>query len=670
MLTVASGGPSSVGKGARHLNAVDGLRAFAVLTVLAFHLRNSILPGGFTGVDVFFTISGYVVSLALMGHTAERLGTFLSAFYLRRTARIYPALLVMLLTIGVVSALFLPRAVMTDANDATGSLAFWGLSNWGLVNLGDNYFSPTTDFNPFTHTWSLAVEEQFYLVFSPIAFLALRSLASVRTRWANSILPALCLASLGYSIWASLSHSVTAYYYLPSRFWELGAGALLLQAHTSGRLLPRTVAAQGRCALGGMALLVLSVVFADPHVFPFPWAIPAVAGTALFISAAAVPADLGETRTPVLRFFASPPVVFVGLISYSLYLWHWPLIVLARWTYGLQGASYAVVALGTLGLAALSYRVVETPLKRAFRRSARPGVALALSLVVVYTCQRVYRSATSRLPRHSLSVTQGSDWHVDGIPPEGLAASPAKVWGRHSIYVLGDSHAYAYSGIFIRLNESYGPHVRLFSKGGCAVPQEAMPNADPVCRDFISESFGEVVKDAQPGDVVFLPALRVARLSEQWAENTEADRTGLQKGAAWVVGPAGVEETGRVLDRLEKAGVTVVMDAPPPVFPAPAFRCADWYDRDNPVCRDGTTVSRRFFEEWRRPAMSALEELRRRHPKLMVWDPLDALCPSSVCSALDAGGRPLFFDGDHLSSHGDDVLVPSFVRLLSSVWSR
>jgi len=150
---------------------IDGLRAIAVLSVILYHLKASWLPGGFTGVDVFFVISGFVVSASVDRLPPVGGWAGLARVYARRIRRIVPALVVCLLVTAVLSALFIPESWLSETSDKTGRRAFFGLSNWVLASTGNDYFSPRTEFNPYTHTWSLGVEEQFYLLF-PLLFLA------------------------------------------------------------------------------------------------------------------------------------------------------------------------------------------------------------------------------------------------------------------------------------------------------------------------------------------------------------------------------------------------------------------------------------------------------------------------------------------------------------------
>ncbi|MDV2216902.1 acyltransferase family protein, partial [Burkholderia pseudomallei] len=356
-----AGGPAAHGKTA-YLPYIDGLRAWAVLSVMLYHLDARWLPGGFAGVDIFFVISGFVVSVSVANRGPMSLGPFLLFFYARRMRRILPALVAALLATALVSTLFIPASYLSDRNRTTGLLAFFGLSNVILGAPGGDYFSPKAEFNPYTHTWSLGVEEQFYLLF-PLLFHAWR--AGGKRRYASAALFAagLC-ASLAWSVWARPAMHAQAFYLIFGRFWELAAGVLLYQCVArAGRPAGRPAAAFGiEAGVWASAVAVLAgFVASKPALYPFPGALVPVAGALGLLGLLH-----GRARaSPVRAALEQPALRFVGRISYSLYLWHWPVFVVFRWTLGLDSAGgKASALLVACALATASYRFIETPLRR------------------------------------------------------------------------------------------------------------------------------------------------------------------------------------------------------------------------------------------------------------------------------------------------------------------
>src|SRR5208282_3269736 len=332
----------------RYRRDVDGLRAVAVLPVLLFHAGLPGFPAGFVGVDVFFVISGFVITGGLIG--AINAGRFsITNFYVRRFRRILPALVVtvMATTVGVILVLS-PEArqdfassVMATATFAS-NIYFWRKSG---------YFDPQSGGRPLLHTWSLAVEEQFYIVIPLALWLGVR-LFGRRVWWLFALGACLSLAFSTYLIERAPSAD---FYLLPSRAWELLVGCLLVLAP-----LPplRSRAIREGCAVIGAGLIAWAVLVFNSDI-PFPGvaaAVPAF-GAALLIYAG------GSGPSAVSRALSWGPVVGIGLISYSAYLIHWPLIVLTRAVQlrDLTATQGLIVVAVSLALALLSWRYVETP---------------------------------------------------------------------------------------------------------------------------------------------------------------------------------------------------------------------------------------------------------------------------------------------------------------------
>jgi hypothetical protein len=212
-------------------------------------------------------------------------------------------------------------------------------------------------------------------------------------------------------------------------------------------------------------------------------------------------------------------------------------------------------------------------------------------------------------------------------------------------------------------------HVWLFSKGGCRLFNLITPNdrSKTACGRFTAQAVEQVASRLGKGDVLFLPSMRVARLGEMWGgviPPAPQDPAAEARDRL-----AAMDETSALVQLALSRGADVVVEAPLPVFRAPPFRCADWFNRMNPVCSPGFEVPRAVEEAHRADAMRALAELQRRHPAVKIWDPMPVICPGTACKAFQSG-QPLFFDGDHLSGYGDDVLAPDFERFLGTLRQR
>jgi len=676
----------------RYFPYIDGLRALAVLSVIAYHLDARLLPGGFTGVDVFFVISGFVVSASMSHLQRPRLLDYLGYFYSRRIRRIAPALVACLMVTGVASALFIPQAWLSDTSNEVGRWAFVGLSNFVLLRTDGDYFSPKVEFNPYTHTWSLGVEEQFYVLF-PLLFFAW-AFGARGKKWSMALFAAGFVASLAYVIHIAQAKPALAFYMLTTRFWQLAAGVLLFQALSHARSSDGAPRLSARAATVGavvsLGLLGVSLATARAGHSPWPDSVPAVLGTLGLLGFLYRP-DAGGPLRMVLE---NASVRWIGRLSYSLYLWHWPVFVLMRWTVGLETLPTYLMALTlTFALAALSYYFIETPFRRAaVFRNAHKVAVIGVGVIAIFAFMGAYRKVGRMQPDLSLSVTarQADDWypmgrqtrpaypdcaatgHLETVPGADLriyskssCTQPSAV-GR--LFVIGDSHAAAYMGLYAKLAAESGRDVYLYTRAGCSFVS-LQPERDyrqPHCRQFGEGALADVQTRAKPGDVLFLPALRIPRYADQWMGIDPAEVQDEMFGAKAIADRREAELKAReMLQPLAARGMSIVFEAPKPVFRSPPYRCADWFSRDNPACRDGLTMQRADLEALRRPVMESFANIAAQVPGVSVWDPFPILCPGATCRVEDEG-RPLYFDADHISGYANRKLMPAFVAHLSA----
>jgi peptidoglycan/LPS O-acetylase OafA/YrhL len=679
-------------------NDIDGLRALAVLSVMLYHLSASIMPGGFVGVDIFFVISGFVVSASLANVATERAGhllrfdRFVAFFYARRLARIGPALILVLLTTALLATLFVPRAWLSEFNERTGLYAFYGLSNWVLQTNVDTYFAPRAEFNPYTHTWSLGVEEQFYVVFPFLFFLWVAARRTLTRRMATASLIGLGVASLIGCIWAMKHAPTSAFYGIVFRFWELATGVALFQLTAKGsgvsakRGLPANVA-----PWLGLVAIAATFAYASAAEFPWFWAVPPVVGAALLIGG--VQADVAH---PLRRMFAHPALVWIGKRSYSLYLWHWPVYVLLRWTSGIDQWLMQVIAIAvTFALATASYHWIELPIRHHSALQRRPPVLrVFVFLLALMAGWGVMTGLFASQPLLGLSTVSrnATDWYVTNRMPAVVGLNPlCKVdmayralaggqvisyvptgcpvaAGPEKLFAIGDSHATAYLPMFDRLSIETGIAVSVYTSAGCGLLDLKMPmtvGRPPGCIEFARAAVADVHALAKAGDVVFLASLRQWRYADQWAAFDEkAVLATARSDTAKSWAQQALAEAPEWLDPLAVSGVTILFEAPKPIFKSPTFRCADWFNAGNPICRGGIVQPSADLEALRAPMLASMRALAAANPAIKIWDPFPILCPSETCSAV-VDGKPLFFDGDHLSAHGNMVLYPAFREALA-----
>ena len=683
----------------RYRPDIDGLRAAAVLSVMLYHLKATLLPGGFVGVDVFFVISGFVVTSSLVANPPGSLSGFVGEFYARRLARILPALVLVLVASAFAATLFIPKAWLSDLSEQTAKYAFFGLSNWVMQSNSDFYFAPRAEFNPYVQTWSLGVEEQFYLITPFLVYIWIRSLRSkqgIRSRATIGGLFFLSLLSLLACAWATDFAPIVAFYFIGCRLWELGAGVLLFlctfkDQEDQDEVEPVQGGSgwQNATALVGAACLGLAFLYADMESFPWPWALLPVAGTLLLIQSSTTrPCD------PVRRILASAVAVWIGKRSYSLYLWHWPVYVLMRWTIGLETAWLMGIAVATtFGLSIFSYRWVEQPLRHNLKIEAWPKVIRIAFFVLLPICG--YLLATNFFDHrrfYSLSIVSRNqlDWYASvgmGDPDTGGRQCKVRVeWHSHSgsserryvpsqcrdgvqsrtIYVLGDSHAAALGPALYEMSAANGILIRTFVQSGCSYLGLMRPltKASAGCLEFVRSVTREVVETSQPGDQVLLPSLRLLRYSDQWGASRVKEMFPVMYSPANMASrEESIEDAQRWLQQLADAHLEVFFVAPSPIFRAPAFRCSDWFNRMNPICHGNNEQLRSELEALRAPVLENMTALSQIFPNLQVWDPFPLLCPEEVCRT-HMGGRPLFFDGDHLSGYGNLFLYPHLSEFL------
>lgn len=331
---------------------IDGIRAFAVIVVIINHFNKDLLPSGYLGVDIFFVISGFVITASLASRPSKNFHDFLMSFYTRRVKRLVPALVLFVFITSILISLFNPDPGTTFK---TGITSLFGLSNLYLFRLSTDYFSSSTELNAFTHTWSLGVEEQFYLLFPFLVWFTgfSRLNATKGKRNLFLLVGALSIASLISFFYNYSTNQPAAYFLMPNRLWEIGAGCLLFLSINNSVNFPYILKKIP-------SLIVVTAILATLFV-DFKFATQTT--FAIVVLTCVLLASL-RPGTITYSLFINPKIVYIGLISYSLYLWHWSVLSISRWTIGIHWWSVPFQVAIILFLSIVSYRYVETPLRR------------------------------------------------------------------------------------------------------------------------------------------------------------------------------------------------------------------------------------------------------------------------------------------------------------------
>lgn len=636
---------------------IDGLRALAVAAVVLFHYRVPGFGGGFVGVDVFFLISGYLITGLILKQMDEG-GFSLRQFYERRIRRIFPALFAMLAVATIVAAiLFFPISFGKFGKSLLATSFF--ASNFEFWREA-GYFDVAADQKPLLHLWSIAVEEQFYLIF-PALLLLIGARSKARLAFGVA---AIFAASLAFSIWSAHHARTAGYYLLPSRMWELMLGALLAIGAVK---IPAKGKLNDIASIGGLALIGYSI-FRYSHSTPFPGvaALIPCAGAALIVAA--------DQRAALNRALSLKPVVFLGLISYSLYLWHWPIYVFGR--AALFRAPTPLETTGLIGLsialAAASWRYVEQPFRNRSFRLPRPvlfrgaGVAMAATaacaavLVLGHGLPQRFspniRAILAEASDHEPRIHECFGLTADDVRKGRLCAIGAKA-ERASFLLWGDSHADALIPAVQSVAKRQG-------RGGLFAGTDSCPPLLGVKRADTAKcaAFNEAV-----AKIATSKAIKEVILEARWAKNAEGSSFG-QEPAGRVrlyddISPGRTEKETRDvfyrgLDRtvaaLRSAGKKVILVASVPEvgFPVPPVLARAKLADPNAKL----TTSAAVYRERQKFVLWSFAQMRKRYGAEVVY-PDRVLCPDGACRVA-LNGRPLYRDAHHLSVFGAKQLTP------------
>jgi peptidoglycan/LPS O-acetylase OafA/YrhL len=507
--------------------------------VVSNHLNHSWLEGGFLGVDIFFVISGYVITASINGRVNQPIGLFLGEFYRRRVQRLAPALITCIAITGLLTCLF-----VTDPNSSliTGATALFGVSNIYLLHESTNYFGLDASLNTFTQTWSLGIEEQFYLIFPAVAWWLMARDQNKARRGIRpiflAVLTGLIVLSLYSFFKACLTDPNAAYFLTKTRLWELLAGAVLFE-------LRRNRTSQGRdrqsnpIAILPLALLIIALgQTADNAIFTIP--VTVIATTSLLWAL--------EQPSWVKKVLMLSPLRQLGLISYSLYLWHWSVLCLARWTVGTEGWWLLVLIVLMLGLAIASHRWIETPLRhRAWANKSRGtflkggAISTGLAGLMVWLAlggggQRLHAgeatltksqalkeqivdgTSISRTACHISKTTSLTKENFDNKARQCTASlMPPKSHSdpqKPTIFVAGDSHASALIPLEdVLYQEGFG--VAHMSMDGCIFPPLNHGNSNQKCNHFQQQWSAWILNQGQPNDIILVSTYWLSHLGER-----------------------------------------------------------------------------------------------------------------------------------------------------------
>lgn len=620
-----------------HRKDIDGLRAVAVLPVVAFHAGIDFIRGGFVGVDVFFVISGYLITSLLMKDIIA--GKFsITKFYERRVRRIFPALVAVLLGTFVFAWFYSLPSELVDLSKSAIAAVLSVSNIFFLMQAG--YFDGTALSKPLLHTWSLAVEEQFY-IFWPLLLWGTCRMTQNKPRvmtWTVAIV------SLALSAYGAFHFKDASYYLVFTRAWELMLGALVA---FDALPVPKNESLREVYSFTGLTLIIASVFMINSDMpFPGVTALPPTLGAAMIIAVGRV-----NARTVTGRVLSMRPVTFIGLISYSLYLWHWPIAVFQR-NYGMlmdtgsDRTRKIAIILVSFVAAAISWRFIEQPFREGkYRPSPRKlawmAAVASVAVLGISACMWNAEGYPARYSPRAIELAsylnyQAGPMFRDGkcflservgpadVDPECIAESADKP----NYLIMGDSHAaQLWSGLSSVVT---GKHFMQMTAAGCLPTITPKFNESARCRAVFNKAFQLLA-----GDTHVNKALIVGR----WTTDSLP----------------GVAAT---LDWARQHHVAVILMGPAVIYDSPLPRLlVTALKRGEPDYPDHHwDVSLRGLD-----AQMAQLAAQKGVPYISL---INTLCDRNSCLTLDDQNKPMVFDREHVTERGSMLVAQRIQKLL------
>ncbi len=618
-----------------HRPEIDGMRGVAVLAVIINHFNDRLLPGGYLGVDVFFVISGFVIMASLAGRPNSSFAEMFFGFYARRVRRLLPALLLFVVSIAIVICFLVPDPGVTLG---IGRRALFGLSNIQLYRDAVQYFSESAKLNPYTHTWSLGVEEQFYFIFPFLLLITGFPHSSVRgTRNLAILIIVISLFSLGLFIFLYPRNHAAAYFLMPSRFWEMGAGCLLFLVWARlGWGRDKSIPAIGVTS----SMLLLGLTFFLPVAFAVPATIAAVLATLVLLFAL-------RERTWAYDLLTNRRLVWIGLISYSLYLWHWGVIALSRLSIGIHWWTipFQILLIGALSV--FSYRYIEVPCRKP-RPSLRDVHCIAIGIGALILAAILLLGINKGLGSEMyLGKFKGEDFvYVQSKMPCELMSIKLdrSQWTscldrsslKPHVFVLGDSHASNLVPSVQSAAEQIGfAGVRYLTN---AMTHQFHTKDTIAAADFWNNSqvYQRFIENLQPRDVVVY-SRRVPETKE---------------------GLIGVQNQIQQLrnDALPRAAAIVLMDDIPHTCSEEDFQRSFLLTGGR-----GCRMSKPLTLANRAPLTKILQVFAKENPRILYLDPVPQLCEKDGCYPT-LNGNILYVDTSPHFSQANPAPLATFLR--------
>ena len=669
-----------------YLPEVDGIRAFAVTIVIINHFNKDFLPSGFLGVDIFFLISGFVITSSLIGRSETNFWGLISSFYSRRIKRIFPALLTCIIISSIVLCFF-NESPEYEIKSAITSV--FGLSNIYFIKISMDYFSQTAEINPFMHTWSLGVEEQFYFLF-PLIFWFSGFEANKKFSEKKLFIRIAFLAffSLVGFIFLFQNSQTLTYFFMPTRFWEIATGCLLFLS-----LKRKSSLIQKLQKIPPISIIFLMLLVT---LLPLKFFVFSVCSIILLTCLLIISLKRG---TYAYSFFTNKKVVFIGLISYSLYLWHWPVIAISRLTLGIQWWTIPFQIIFIFFFAILSYFYIENPIrnnKKDFLNKKNIFIigssSLALTTIwlsFLFKFNRIFYLGNKELIQNrtifkiKINNNEFNDrecqWKevFEGKRPQ-CTVQPLKK-GNTIMHLIGDSHMQHYLPLFESVSKVYGYGYKFYGRSGSPIgKRKDLSNSGNKYLEDTKEKFyiSEIIKSLSKDDIIIFSDRHERNFSPKILDEKTISKVIYYDGDREISKSQAVVRYGEYLKSLyrkinEKKAHLIIFE-PTHSFKGitlPPNVCRQWFASLNPSCEKGLTINRQ-------KTLNNLLEVRKMHSRIAdetnqgikIFDSFSILCPNDQtdCSQI-VDKKPLFMDNDHLSEEGALIMKNKFFKLLDEL---
>ena len=608
----------------RYRSEIDGLRAFAVVAVIINHFNKEILPNGYLGVDIFFVISGFVITSSLYQRPSKNFKDFMSGFYERRIKRLLPALSFFVLVTSITICLF-------EANPYfslwTGLTSLFGLSNLYLLDRSTDYFAQSTELNVFTHTWSLGVEEQFYILFPfLIWFSGFGRQTKKGARNLFLIVGSLAIASFISFLYLYPINQSAAYFLMPSRFWEMASGCLLFIGFQKIPSIENLLAKVP-------PLLVLALIIT---IMNLPNSLATVSTVSVVSLTLVMIASL-KKQTAAYKFFTNPKVIYIGLISYSLYLWHWGVLSISRWTIGIHWWSIPFQLALIFGLAVGSYRWIEMPLRKGSWFGKRwktivfgGGIILILASSII--------ALVEPLKGKLFIGGQYNKWNMKIYKSTKIIHSISLP----TIYLIGDSHAGQYGSVLTYLAEKKEFNLIMHPQGS----ELKLLNKDR--EEYVLAPLREYKNKFKEGDIIIFAAY----IDKYFKE-----------GQNWT------KQYATFIQQTQNIGIKFILISPTPSFQKvkDGYTCQkEWYRPSWAISKlcFAEVNKKEWFTSYNLP-IRKIEKFLLANPQVNYLDTFSVLCPDTYCKNHDQD-EFMFIDTHHLSSYGAMKLSKTFETIIRS----